>query len=66
VAVASSGQYGIPEGLQFGFPVMADGQGGWSVAEGFEHDEFARERIAVTTEELEGERADVRGLGLIG
>ena len=66
VAVASSGQYGIPEGLQFGFPVTADGQGGWSVAEGFEHDEFARERIAVTTEELQGERADVQGLGLIG
>jgi malate dehydrogenase len=66
VAVASSGQYGAPEGLQFGFPVIADGQGGWSVAEGLTHDEFAQQRIAVTTEELEGERADVQGLGLIG
>ena len=27
VAVASSGQYGAPEGLQFGFPVRADGHG---------------------------------------
>jgi malate dehydrogenase len=66
VAVASSGQYGAPEGLQFGFPVIADGQGGWSVAEGLTHDEFAQQRIAVTTEELQGERADVQGLGLIG
>ena len=65
VAVASSGQYGTPEGLQFGFPVVADGKGGWSVAEGFEHDDFAQERIAVTTEELLGERNDVQELGLI-
>src|SRR5580700_6806562 len=66
VAVASSGQYGTPEGLQFGLPIIADGRGGWSVAEGFEHDDFARSRITVTTEELEGERAEVQGLGLIG
>jgi malate dehydrogenase len=66
VAVASTGDYGAPEGLQFGFPVIADGQGGWSVAPGFTHDEFAQERIAVTTEELLGERSDVQGLGLIG
>jgi malate dehydrogenase len=66
VAVASSGQYGAPEGLQFGFPVLADGQGGWSVAEGFAHDEFAQERIALTTEELLAERHDVQELGLIG
>ena len=66
VAVASSGEYGAPEGLQFGFPVIADGQGNWSVAEGFAHDAFATERIAVTTEELLGERGDVEGLGLLG
>jgi malate dehydrogenase len=66
VAVTSDGQYGTPEGLQFGFPVRADGRGGWSVVEGLEHDEFAAERIRVTTEELEAERADVQGLGLLG
>jgi malate dehydrogenase len=65
VAVASSGEYGAPEGLQFGFPIVADGQGNWSVAENFEHDDFARQRIAVTTEELLSERNDVRELGLI-
>jgi malate dehydrogenase len=66
VAVASTGQYGAPEGLQFGYPVVADGKGGWSVATGLEHDEFAQERIKVTTDELLAERADVEGLGLLG
>ena len=65
VAVASTGQYGAPEGLQFGFPVIADGAGGWSVVEGLTHDEFARDRIKVTTDELLGERSDVEGLGLL-
>jgi len=65
VAVASSGEYGAPEGLQFGFPVVADGEGNWAVAEGFVHNDFALERIKVTTDELLGERSDVQGLGLI-
>ena len=65
VSVTSRGEYGVPEGLTFGFPVVADGRGSWSVKEGFDLDEFARERIAVTTEELLGERDDVRALGLI-
>lgn len=62
LAVVSRGEYGVPEGLQFGYPVRSDGGGGWSVAEGFELDDFARERIAVTTEELLGERHDVEDL----
>ena len=66
VAVACTGQYGMPEGLQFGFPVTSDGSGGWSVVEGFTHDDFATERIKVTTDELLGERNDVKELGLIG
>jgi malate dehydrogenase len=66
VAVASSGQYGAPEGLQFGFPVSSDGKGGWTVVEGFSHSAFAQDRIKITTDELEAERSDVKGLGLIG
>ena len=66
VAVASHGEYGTPEGLQFGFPVRADGKGGWSVIAGVEHDAFAEERIRLTTEELLAERAEVEALGLIG
>lgn len=66
VAVTSSGEYEIPAGLQFGFPVIVDEDGGWSVKEGLEHDSFARGRIATTTEELESEREEVESLGLLG
>ena len=62
LAVVSNGEYGVPQGLQFGFPVRANGTGGWTVVEGLTHDEFATERIRVTTEELLGERADVEAL----
>jgi malate dehydrogenase len=65
LAVVSRGEYGTPEGLQYGFPICTDGAGGWSVVEGLEHDEFAREKLRVTTEELVGERDEVRSLGLV-
>ena len=65
LAVCSSGEYGTPEGLQYGFPVVSDGRGSWSVVEALPHDEFATEKLRVTTEELVAERDDVRALGLI-
>ncbi|TMD08771.1 MAG: malate dehydrogenase [Chloroflexi bacterium] len=61
VAVASRGEYGVPEGLQFGFPVQSDGQR-WQVVEGLQHDAFAKEKIRLTTEELIQERDLVRDL----
>jgi malate dehydrogenase len=61
LAVVSRGEYGVPEGLQFGFPVRSDGTS-WEVVEGLEHDEFARERIRRTTEELLQERTEVAHL----
>jgi len=65
IAVTSRGEYGVPEGLTFGFPVTSNGAGSWKVKEGFELNGFAQERIKVTTDELVAERDDVRGLGLI-
>jgi malate dehydrogenase len=62
VAVVSRGEYGVPEGLQFSYPVAFDGAGGWRVVEGFEHDEEARERLGVTAEELLQEQALVSDL----
>jgi malate dehydrogenase len=64
LAVASTGEYGAPEGLQFGYPVRSDGSS-WSIVEGIEHDDFAKNRIKVTTDELLSERDEVRSLGLI-
>ncbi len=34
----------------------------WEVVEGLEHDDFAKERIRLTTEELLAEQADVAEL----
>ena len=64
LAVASNGEYGVPEGLQFGYPVSSNGTT-WSVAEGIEHGDFAQERIRITTEELLEERHEVTELGLV-
>lgn len=61
LAVVSHGEYGVPEGLQFGFPVVSDGSS-WRVAEGFQHDDYALEKLRVTTEELLEEREAVRDL----
>ncbi len=65
VAVTTRGEYGVPEGLTFGLPIVADGAGGYAVKEGFTHDAFARERVAATTDELLAERDEVRALGLL-
>lgn len=61
VAVVSHGEYGVPEGLVFGYPVRSDGRS-WSIVGGLEHDDFATGKIAATTQELVGEREQVREL----
>jgi malate dehydrogenase len=61
LAVVSHGEYGVPEGLQFGFPVRTDGTA-WEVVQGLEHDEDAKQRLKVTTDELLQERDLVKGL----
>ncbi|MDE3107471.1 MAG: malate dehydrogenase [Acidobacteriota bacterium] len=65
VAVTSNGEYGVPEGLTFGFPIQADGAGAWRVKEGFAMNDFASARVKITTDELLAERDEVRALGLI-
>jgi len=61
LAVPSRGEYGIPEGLQFGFPVRSTGKD-WDVIEGFTHDDFAKEKIKITTDELISEREAVKDM----
>lgn len=61
LAVASKGEYGVPEGLQFGFPVVSTGES-WSVVEGIKHDEFAQAKIKATTDELVAERSEIESL----
>jgi malate dehydrogenase len=61
LAVVSHGEYGVPEWLQFGFPVRSDGST-WEVVQGLEHDDDAKERIRTTTDELIQERELVKEL----
>jgi malate dehydrogenase len=61
VAVVSGGEYDIPAGLVFGYPVRSDGRS-WEIVPGLSHQEFGRDRVRITTEELEAERAAVADL----
>ena len=57
MAVPSKGEYGIPEGLVFSFPVTTK-NGQYTIVKDLEIDEYARGKIAITTKELEEERAE--------
>ncbi len=61
LAVVSHGEYGIPEWLQFGFPVRSDGER-WEVVPDLKHDEEAQKRIKTTTDELLQEKEMVKEL----
>ena len=61
LAVASRGEYGGPEGLQFGFPVRSDGDR-WEVVPDLQHDDDAWKRIRTTTQELLQEQEMVKDL----
>ncbi|OTG65256.1 malate dehydrogenase [Acinetobacter sp. ANC 4470] len=61
MGIPSDGSYGIPKDVMYGVPVTcANGQ--YSRVEGLEIDAFSRERMDVTLEELEGERAAIAHL----
>ena len=64
MSVASDGSYGVDEGLISGFPCNCSG-GEWEIVEGLEIDEFSRERIDASVDELKEERDAVSELGLI-
>ena len=61
LAVVSHGEYSVPEGLQFGFPVRSDGEH-WEVVPDLQHDDDAWKRIRTTTQELLQEQEMVKGL----
>ncbi|MGP4016021.1 malate dehydrogenase [Saccharopolyspora sp. 5N708] len=63
-AVVSDGSYGVPTGLISSFPVTAR-DGKFEIVPGLEIDEFSRERIDTSVNELVEERDAVAGLGLL-
>ncbi len=67
VAVLSKGEYGTTPGLMTGLPIRTKADGSWEVVQGLQISEFAKQKIAVTVNELREERdtaAEVLGIKL--
>ena len=61
MGIASKGEYGIPAEVIYGFPVVCE-NGEYKMIEGLEIDEFSRERMNHTLNELLEEQAGVKHL----
>ena len=59
VAVPSGGRYGFADGVWAGMPVRSTA-GGYEVITSYEMDDFAKSKIALTNDELVGERDTVK------
>jgi malate dehydrogenase len=64
MAVPSDGSYGVEEGVISGFPCTCAG-GSYQIVPGLDIDQFSRERIDASVEELKQERQAVDELGLL-
>ncbi len=62
VALCSDGSYGIEPGLICSFPTRTDGKGKVSIVQGLDLNDFSREKIRISVEELKEEAAAVRDL----
>ncbi|HZK31511.1 MAG TPA: malate dehydrogenase [Corynebacterium sp.] len=60
-AVVSDGSYGVDAGLIAGFPTIAR-NGKWEIVPGLELNDFQRQRIEASVQELREERAAVKDL----
>ena len=60
-AVVSNGEYGVPKGLVFGYPVTIQ-DGKWTVVEGLQFDEFGKAAFKKTLDELVAEKEAVKDL----
>jgi malate dehydrogenase len=65
VCVASKGEYGTEAGLMTSFPIRTKADGSWEIVEGLELNEYSRSKVQASVDELSGERATVRELGLV-
>ncbi|MDR2711250.1 MAG: malate dehydrogenase [Burkholderiales bacterium] len=61
MGIPSDGQYGIPKDVMFGFPVTC-ANGEYQLVPDLPIDAFSRERIGVTLNELEEERAAIASM----
>jgi len=56
--VSDGNPYEIPDGLVYSFPVRCKGNFEYEVVSGLKIDEFSREKMKATTQELQEEKAD--------
>jgi malate dehydrogenase len=61
MAVPSDGSYGVEEGIISGFPVTTS-NGEYEIVQGLDIDDFSRERIDASVDELRSEREAVKDL----
>jgi malate dehydrogenase len=61
-AVVSTGEYGVPKGLVFGYPCTSDGQGNWKVVSGLTLDGYGKGMFQKTLQELLEEQDAVKDL----
>jgi len=61
MAVPSDGSYGIPEGVIYSYPCVCK-NGQYEIVQGLDIDDFSRERMRLTDQELREERAAVEEL----
>lgn len=61
VAVCADGSYGIEKGLIFSYPIRSNGQK-WEIVQGLAHNDFGREKIKATENELKEEKSMVGDL----
>lgn len=61
MGVYSDGSYGIAEGLIYSFPCVCK-DGDWSIVQGLEINQFSREKMSATEQELAEERDAVQHL----
>lgn len=61
LAVSSDGSYGVPDSLMFSYPVQSDGKN-WKIVQGIQLNDFSKEKIKITTDELVSERETIREL----
>ena len=61
-ALISNGEYNVPKGLVFGYPVTSDGNGNLSIVNGLTLDAFGKSKFAATLKELLEEQDAVKDL----
>ncbi|MFC1742676.1 malate dehydrogenase [Candidatus Riflebacteria bacterium] len=60
--IPSDGSYGIDDGLLFSFPLRSTGNGNYKIVQGLPWNDFAKEKIQLTLEELRKEKDIVKDL----